>query len=80
MTIAACYLSADGVVFGADSTSTMFVPAPGGAGGSHHHYNYAQKIFQIGEHGSLGIGMWGLGNLHQVSYRTRAGALQDGAR
>ena len=29
MTIAACYVSAEGVVFGADSTATMFVPGPG---------------------------------------------------
>ena len=37
-------------MFGADSTSTVFVagPGPGGLGGSDHHYNFAQKIFQIG--------------------------------
>jgi hypothetical protein len=72
-----CYLSAEGVVFGADSTSTMFVSAPGGAGGSQHHYNFAQKIFQIGDHGSLGIAMWGLGNLLQISYRTLIARFSD---
>lgn len=77
MTIAACYLSAEGVVFGADSTTTMFVPGPGGSGGSQHHYNFAQKIFQIGDHGSLGIAMWGLGNLIQVSYRTLIARFAD---
>lgn len=77
MTIAACYLSAEGVVFGADSTSTMFVAAPAGPGGSPHHYNFAQKIFQVGDHGSLGITMWGLGNLFQVSYRTLIARFAD---
>lgn len=76
MTIAACYLSSEGVVFGADSTSTIFVPGPGGAG-IQHHYNFAQKIFQIGEHSSLGIAMWGLGNLFQVSYRTLIARFAD---
>ncbi len=72
MTIAACYLSSEGVVLGSDSTSTMFVagPGPGGLGGSDHHFNFAQKIFQIGHDSTMGMAMWGLGNLAQVSYRT----------
>src|SRR6266446_3937191 len=71
MTIAACYLSSEGVVFGADSTSTMFVSGPGLApGGTEHHFNYAQKIFEIGETSRLAITMWGLGNLERTSYRT----------
>jgi len=46
MTIAACYLSGEGVVLGADSTTTMFVPAMDpGAPGADHHYNFAQKLF-----------------------------------
>jgi hypothetical protein len=57
MTIAACYLSTEGVVFGADSTSTfpsMF--------GVPRHYNHGQKILEVGSRGStLGIAMWGLG-------------------
>jgi hypothetical protein len=61
MTIAACYLSPEGVVFGADSTTTL----------ANHYYNYAQKIFEIGESGStLGVVMWGLGGLGDLSYRT----------
>ena len=71
MTIAACYLSSEGVVFGADSTSTMFVRGPGPApGGTEHHFNYAQKVFEIGQQSRLGITMWGLGNLDRTSYRT----------
>ncbi|MGA2058878.1 MAG: hypothetical protein ABSG67_00245 [Thermoguttaceae bacterium] len=78
MTIAACYLSADGVVFGADSTTTIYVSGVGpGAPGSEHHYNFAQKIFQIGENSTLGLTMWGLGNLHSVSYRTLIAQFAD---
>ncbi len=71
VTIAACYLSSEGIVFGADSTSTMFVsnPVPV-SGGSEHHFNFAQKIFQVGQESCLGITMWGLGNLASTSYRT----------
>jgi len=78
MTIAACYVSGEGVVFGADSTSTMYVSAPGPApGGVEHHYNYSQKIFEIGQDSTLAINMWGLGNLGQTSYRTLVAQFAD---
>ena len=66
MTIAACYLSTEGVVFGADSTSTF--PSSFGVP---RHYDYGQKILEVGDRGStLGIVMWGLGGLVGLSYRT----------
>jgi hypothetical protein len=66
MTIAACYLSPEGVIFGADSTTTF--PNPQGAG---RHYNYAQKIFQVGDEGStLAVVMWGMAGQGTLSYRT----------
>ncbi len=78
MTIAACYLSAEGVVFGADSTTTMYVSGHGpGALGSEHHFNFAQKIYQIGENSTLGMTMWGLGDLPSVSYRTLIAKFAD---
>jgi hypothetical protein len=78
LTIAACYLSAEGVVFGADSTTTMFVRNPDpNAGGAEHHYNFAQKIFQIGNESCLGIATWGLGNLAATSYRTLIARFAD---
>ncbi len=78
MTIAACYLSSEGVVLGADSTSTMFVQGPGpNPSGAHHHYNYAQKIFQIGEQGTLAMTMWGLGSLGETNYRTLIAQFAD---
>jgi hypothetical protein len=61
MTIAACYLSSEGVVFGADSTATF----------SNRYYDHAQKIFEVGSRGStLGIVIWGLGSLGELSHRT----------
>lgn len=78
VTIAACYLSGDGVVFGADSTTTMFVASAGpNAGGAEHHFNFGQKIFQIGADSTLGITMWGLGNLDGTSYRTLIAQFAD---
>lgn len=78
MTIAACYVSAEGVVFGADSTSTLYVESPDPiTDGADHHYNFAQKIFQVGEHGTLGITLWGLGSLPGLSYRTLIAQFAD---
>jgi hypothetical protein len=78
MTIAACYLSSEGVVFGADSTSTIFVASRGpDPSGAEHHFNYAQKIFEIGQDSTLGITMWGLGNLESLSYRTLIAQFAD---
>jgi hypothetical protein len=72
MTIAACYVSNEGVVFGADSTSTY------ASGTGKRHYNNEQKIFEIGEMGStLGVVTWGLGGLPDSSYRLILAELSD---
>jgi hypothetical protein len=56
----------------------MYVSGVGpGAMGSEHHYNFAQKIFQIGENSTLAMTMWGLGNLHNISYRTLIAQFAD---
>jgi hypothetical protein len=61
MTIAACHLSPEGVIFGADSTTTF----------GNRYYDHAQKIFEVGGRGStLGVVIWGLGGLGELSYRT----------
>lgn len=60
MTIAACYLSPEGVIFGADSTTTV----------GDHHFDFGQKIFEIGDGATLGIVTWGLGAIQHTSYRT----------
>ena len=73
MTIAACYVSPEGVVLGADSASTYMFAHPTGP----RHFNYGQKIFEIGENSTLGIVTWGLGGLAIGSYRTLAARLGD---
>lgn len=79
MTIAVCHVSSEGVILGADSTSTMFVGGPhAGGGGTRHHYNFGQKVFEFGEKASLGIVTWGLGALGPLSYRTLVAEVADG--
>jgi hypothetical protein len=80
MTIAACYPCLEGVVFGADSTTTIFVPGPTPHSGQQHHYTFCQKVFEFGERGSsAGIVTWGLGALPHVSYRTIIAEAADAA-
>jgi hypothetical protein len=74
VTIAACYLSPEGVVLGADSTSTY------GAPGDPHYYNNAQKLFELGQDSTLGAVTWGLGGLRLSSYRTQFALLSDGLK
>ncbi len=70
MTIAACYVSREGVVLGSDSTTT-FTLEP------NHYLNHAQKIFEIGENSTFGVVTWGHGRLQDVSYRTFTGHIAD---
>src|SRR5712692_9306477 len=76
MTIAACYLTPEGAVLGADSTSTFYFPDSQGTF-TPHYFNYAQKIFEVGENSTLGMTMWGLGGLGLISYRTLIANLAD---
>lgn len=80
MTIAACYVSPEGVVLGADSTTTFNLVQPGGINKLPHYFNYAQKLFEISqepETETLGIVTWGLGGLGELSYRTLVGRFAD---
>lgn len=74
MTIAACYVSPEGVVLGADSTTTYGNPT------GPHYFNHAQKLFEIGENATLGVVTWGLGGLAYVSYRALLALLADDLR
>lgn len=58
-------------MLGADSTSTYIFP------GNDHHFNYRQKLFEIGEESTFGIVTWGLGGLGLGSYRTLIARLAD---
>lgn len=71
MTIAACHLSPEGIVLGADSATTL----SGGPRGT-CHLDYAQKVFEVGPPGSsVGLVTWGLGQIGQESHRTIAANL-----
>lgn len=72
VTIASCYLSPEGVVLGADSTSTY-----PGAKGQQQYYNHAQKIFELGENSTLAVVTWGLGGLAVSSHRMLLALLAD---
>lgn len=71
MTIAGVYLSPEGVVLGADSTSSI------GAGEGFHFYDFNQKLFEVGESSSLGLLTWGLGGFNHISYRTLVATFAD---
>lgn len=71
MTIAVCYLSPEGVVLGADSTTTV------GGGADAHFFNHAQKLFEIGSNSTLALVTWGLAGFGTVSHRTNVALLAD---
>ncbi len=78
MTIAACYVCSDGVVFGSDSTWSVPVPvADGESESSTRYFAYGQKILEIGEGSTLGIVIWGLVLLKDLSFRTLVARLAD---
>ncbi len=72
MTIAACYVTSEAVILGADSTATTT------HGSTARHYDFAQKLFQIGDQdGSLGFVCWGLTGFKVSSFRTLLAQLSD---
>jgi hypothetical protein len=71
LTIAGFYLSPEGIVFGADSTSST--PVESGL----HYFDFNQKVFEIGTDNTLGMLTWGLGGLWPTSYRTLLALLGD---
>ena len=77
MTIAAAYLISEGVVFGADSSTTISVHTPDGGGGVVQLLSHAQKVFQVGENSRFGVCTWGAGSVGDVSHRTIIARLAD---
>lgn len=75
MTIAACYLLPEGLVFGCDSTWT--IPVKGFEQTDDHYFDHGQKLFEIGENSTLGILVWGLNSFREVSFRTLVATLAD---
>ncbi len=73
MTIAACYVSPEGVVLGADSTVSYMAPGRG-----FQHFNNNQKIFEVGSPGVVGVATWGLGSFGtDLSIRTALAEFAD---
>jgi hypothetical protein len=74
VTIAACYVTPEGVVLGADSTASAMLP------GGFHYFNYNQKVFEVGDpgKGTLGITTWGLATVGAQSHRTLLALFHDG--
>jgi len=72
MTIAAGYLTSEGIVFGTDSTTTISTKK-----GVAQLFNYAQKIFEVGENSRFGVCTWGGGSVQGVSHRTLIARLAD---
>jgi hypothetical protein len=70
-------MSPEGVVLGADSTSSAFVSAEPGAAPTYHYLNHNQKLFEVGQHATVGMLTWGLGGLSNKSYRTEIALLAD---
>jgi hypothetical protein len=64
VSIAACHFSSEGVVLGADSTSSVASPV-----GEQRRFDYSQKVFEVGENGTLGVCTWGLGRIGSLSHR-----------
>lgn len=80
MTIAACYVLPEGVVFGCDSTWTVPMPVEGEDGEDRtdaHYFNHGQKLFEVGQSSTLGVLVWGLNSLPQESIRTTVAAFMD---
>lgn len=76
MTIAACYLLPEGVVFGCDSTWTIPVKRVN-ATPDDHYFNHGQKLFEVGNGSTLGMLIWGLNSLPDQSMRTLIATFAD---
>ena len=74
MTIAMCFVTPEGVVLGADSTAS--IPMPPSRSG-YHYLNHNQKLFEIGQGGTLGMLTWGMAYIDRTSYRTLLAVLYD---
>jgi hypothetical protein len=80
VTIAAAYLVSEGVVFGADSSTTVFHRSPEGGSGVLQILSHAQKVFEVGENSRLGVCTWGAGSIGNISHRTIIARLADEIR
>jgi hypothetical protein len=80
LSIAAAYLVSAGVVFGADSSTTVFLRTPQGESGVLQVLSHAQKVFEVGENSRMGVCTWGAGSVGVHSHRTIIARLADGIK
>lgn len=80
MTIAACFLTPEGAVLGADSTTQQLLVS--GERQVNRFFDGAQKIFEVGRPGEarLGLCTWGNGLLGSIAHRTVSALLADRIR
>jgi hypothetical protein len=76
MTIAAAYLVSEGVVLGADSSTTVQVSTPQGTN-IVQLLAHSQKVFEVGCDSRIGVCTWGAGNVGAYSHRTLIAQLSD---
>src|SRR3972149_3012126 len=76
MSIAAAYLVSEGVVLGADSSTTVQVSTPEGTGVV-QLLTHSQKVFEVGSNSRLGVCTWGAGSIGNISHRTIVAQLAD---
>src|SRR5271157_1363587 len=70
MTIAAAYLTSEGIVLGADSATVISINQPTAArGGVVQILRHTQKVFEIGENSRYGVCTWGSGSVGDISHR-----------
>jgi len=77
MTIAAAYLTSEGVVFGADSATMITIQPPGGPPTVGQVLRHSQKVFEVGEASRIGLCTWGGGGIGETSHRTIVAQLAD---
>jgi hypothetical protein len=76
MSIAAAYLVSEGVVLGADSSTTVQVETPEGRGVV-QLLTHSQKVFEVGNKSRIGVCTWGAGSIGSISHRTIIAQLAD---
>lgn len=76
MTIAAAYLVTEGIVFGADSSTTVQVSTPSGPAVA-QLLTHSQKVFEVGTNSRFGVCTWGAGSLGDISHRTAIAQLAE---
>ncbi len=77
MTIAAAYLTSEGVVLGADSATAVHVQSAEGPASVAQILRHTQKVFEIGENSRFGICTWGAGSVNGTSHRVLVARLDD---